>query len=534
MSLQVVVLFSTIRQLLVRQLATPQSTGDAAKMRNKFQLNCAFAIVVITAVSGCMSPWAPGRSASSSVSVVQDASPASHVGNLSTTGSAESLEPGTSNVPKTTEEAMAAVRVELQKIDAVDHVAHEKLVAELHQAKPEDWSGMVSQFQSALAFRDQLAAKESRGMIERSVEMSQVSSDSSDSIYAVKETVAHHDKEAFQPAAAMAAISPNQGFPQVASAMLADSTASRDALSEHLARMSAQTVVAVPKTPLDTRLAPLATATAMAGKRQVVEQADVEQADVEQVNVEQERHVASAVSMKTAGSSQEHLQAAITSLEQSTREVPTSVDDVQQQMRLRLLRLLAGQQNAAMSPIPGASSTQQDYWSNQLFAISTYLDNEQQPDVKRRAASSLMHLDSARANLADLATLNVRSLTFVDSVDGFGVYQEHEETKFRPGDQVTLYTEVENFQSRSTKEGFHTQLSTSYEVLDLHGARVDGAQFPDVEDLCKNQRRDFHMQYGVALPTHIYPGRYQLKLTITDQLSHKIGQTSVPFEIVEK
>jgi len=144
-----------------------------------------------------------------------------------------------------------------------------------------------------------------------------------------------------------------------------------------------------------------------------------------------------------------------------------------------------------------------------------------------------MHLDSARSSLAELATLSVRNLTFVKSVGGFGVYQELEETKFRPGDQVTLYTEVENFRSQSTKEGFHTQLSTSYEVLDLKGVRVDGAQFPDVKDLCKNQRRDFHMQYGVALPTHIYAGHYQLQLTITDQLSHKIGQTSAPFEIVE-
>jgi len=358
MSLQVVVLFSTIRPLLVRQLVTALSTGDAAKMRNKFQLNGALAIVVITAVSGCMSPWAPGRSASSSVSVVQDTNTASHAEHLSTTDTGKMLEPNSGNVPKTTEEAMAAVRVELQEIDAVDHVAHEKLVAELHQAKPEDWSGMVSQFQSALAFRDQLVAKESRSMSDPPTERAQFASASSDSVYAVKETVAPKEREAFQPAAAMAAISPNQGFPQVASAMLADSTASREALSEHLARMSAQSVAAVPRVPVDTRPAPVATATAMAGKRQVVEQADVEL-----VNVEQERHVAPAASMKTAGSSQEHLQAAIVSLEQSTQEAPTSVDDVQQQMRLRLLRLLAGQQNAAMSPIPGASSTQQDYES---------------------------------------------------------------------------------------------------------------------------------------------------------------------------
>ena len=36
--------------------------------------------------------------------------------------------------------------------------------------------------------------------------------------------------------------------------------------------------------------------------------------------------------------------------------------------------------------------------------------------------------------------------------------------------------------------------------------RVDGRQFPDVEDLCGSVRRDFHMQYGVDLPTRIYPG----------------------------
>jgi hypothetical protein len=70
-------------------------------------------------------------------------------------------------------------------------------------------------------------------------------------------------------------------------------------------------------------------------------------------------------------------------------------------------------------------------------------------------------------------------------------------------------------------------------VVDASGQRVDGRQFPDVEDLCQNQRRDFHMQYGVVLPTRIYPGEYQLRLTVTDQRSHKIGQASVPFEIVE-
>jgi hypothetical protein len=68
--------------------------------------------------------------------------------------------------------------------------------------------------------------------------------------------------------------------------------------------------------------------------------------------------------------------------------------------------------------------------------------------------------------------------------------------------------------------------------LDKAGRRVDGKQFPDVADKCRNRRRDFHMQYELPLPTRIYPGPYDLELTITDHNSGKIGQTTVPFEIV--
>ena len=49
--------------------------------------------------------------------------------------------------------------------------------------------------------------------------------------------------------------------------------------------------------------------------------------------------------------------------------------------------------------------------------------------------------------------------------------------------------------------------------------------------MCRGRRRDFHLQYGVTLPTRISPGEYRLELTITDQPSGKIGRASLPFEI---
>ena len=142
-----------------------------------------------------------------------------------------------------------------------------------------------------------------------------------------------------------------------------------------------------------------------------------------------------------------------------------------------------------------------------------------------------MHLDEARAALSELATLQIRNLAFVKSVDGFGAYEPLTTKRFQPGDQVVLYAEVENFRSESGEDGYRTALATSYQVVDKTGRRVEGGQFPEISDTCRSRRRDFHMQYGVALPKRIYPGEYELELIITDQQSGKIGRTSLPFEI---
>ena len=221
-------------------------------------------------------------------------------------------------------------------------------------------------------------------------------------------------------------------------------------------------------------------------------------------------------------------------MERSAPEQPASIEDIHEHMRLRLQYLIAGRQEDALRSIPGATPTQQDYWSKQLFSIATFLDNQTQPDGKRRAAAALVHLDEARGTLAELATLNVRNLSFVESVDGFGVYKPLQEASFQPGKQVTLYAEVENFRSESTKKGYRTLLGTSYQIVNKSGRRVDGGQFPEVLDHSKSRRRDFHIQYGISLPTRIFPDSYELQLIVTDNLTGKIGQATLSFEIAEQ
>jgi hypothetical protein len=440
----------------------------------------ALAACALVASGGCSVPW-PG-SAHGQMETRQ---------NPFTEADTEVANVPELSAPKTEQQALADVFDELQAVGEIDPLAREKLTNDLRSAKPEHWPLMVQQFKSAFAYSRQLAERESEPVAKPTV------IGNSPPMAAKTQAVGVSSSPAFQPRAEVA--------PDLSRIVVSD-------LQSVIAQASAQLTQPLPPPPTQQVSTPVVATTTDSAVRPV-----------------------SYGTPAPTSNPQWHdeLSLAISRLENSVTPHPGNTDEVHQHMRLRMLYLLAGRQSDSMQPIPGATPALQDYWAKQLFAMSSFLDNRQQPDDKKRAAGSLIFLDQARSKLAELATLQVRNLSFVESVDGYGVYERRELNEFRPGDPVTLYTEVENFRSDSTNEGYRTTLATSYEVLDAAGQRVDGSQFPEVEDVCQNQRCDFHMQYGVTLPTAIYPGEYQLRLTITDQLSHKIGQASVPFTIVE-
>jgi hypothetical protein len=228
---------------------------------------------------------------------------------------------------------------------------------------------------------------------------------------------------------------------------------------------------------------------------------------------------------------QHSIQKAITDLEHRVSPSPTTTAEVHQHVSLRILRLLAGDTEKALEPIPHISPTEQDYWSRQLFALATYLDHHSQPDDKRRAAASVTHLEEAVSNLREMGSLSLRNLTFCKNVYGYGALESYESDIFSPGQHVSLYVEVENYHSTSSEKGFNTSLGTSYEVLDEHGKRVTSGDFPEVNDCCRSRRRDFHLQLGMTLPENIAAGRYQVQLLVKDRQSDKIGNAKASFEI---
>ncbi len=229
-----------------------------------------------------------------------------------------------------------------------------------------------------------------------------------------------------------------------------------------------------------------------------------------------------------------HLKAAISGLERETADPPATTSAIGRYAGLRLLYLVDGDRDGALRPLAGIPPKQQDFWSEQMFGLSTYLDAEKTPDDARRAAAAVVHLRDANTQLGDLATLSVRNMAFATEVQSYGCYKKFEKYEFHPGQEVLLYAEVENFKSASSDEGFHTALRSSYQILDNRGARVDQKEFEITEERCQNPRRDYFIRYFVWMPKRIYGGTYTLQLTIEDTLSQKIGQASIEFTVADK
>ncbi|MCE5302468.1 MAG: hypothetical protein LLF97_05090 [Planctomycetaceae bacterium] len=127
--------------------------------------------------------------------------------------------------------------------------------------------------------------------------------------------------------------------------------------------------------------------------------------------------------------------------------------------------------------------------------------------------------------------LEVRNVAFCTEVQSYGCIKPFKTVEFRPNQEVLLYAELEHFVSEPTPKGYCTSLCSRYEVLDARGRRVVEQKFSPTEEYCRNCRRDFFIGYRVRWPKDLAPGRYQLRLVIDDQKSHRSGEAVVQFDI---
>lgn len=249
---------------------------------------------------------------------------------------------------------------------------------------------------------------------------------------------------------------------------------------------------------------------------------------------------ASETSDSVSGDWQSRLQELIAVAADNVKQFnPGPTDDetqryIERHVYLRLLYLMAGQQERALEAIPGIDAADQEFWQQVFWAMSDYFDQQAIPQADDRATQTVAQLRTAVQRLQENARLQLRNVTFCHKISGYGDYERFERDEFSPGQPVLVYAEVNNFTSEPTSDGqYRTILRSTIELATPghDGSVVERLSFPATEDVCRNYRRDYFHSYEFTIPQRITLGPHVLTLSVEDQLSRKVATYSLNFMV---
>jgi hypothetical protein len=133
--------------------------------------------------------------------------------------------------------------------------------------------------------------------------------------------------------------------------------------------------------------------------------------------------------------------------------------------------------------------------------------------------------------------MRIKNSALCTRVNGFGQYQTFDSSSFLAGKEhpVIVYAELENFSTKvDTADQQHTVKLTQQIVLynDADGLEVWKVKPSEIIDKSRNARRDFFVVQIVNLPARLSVGKYQLKLTVTDEQGQAVDEATLPIQIV--
>ncbi len=210
----------------------------------------------------------------------------------------------------------------------------------------------------------------------------------------------------------------------------------------------------------------------------------------------------------------------------------TEADRSRRLVMLRHLMVLSGRVDDAVSGIQGMPEKEQEYLRHQLLGLWTIIDPDGHPVPGRRFSAALPQLREATNQLAAATdSLDVRSLAFCTEIEAYGQINKFPSTRFKAGQQVILYCEIDNFVAGKIAEGYETNLQGSYDVFNESGEKVVSQLLPADRQVSNNYLRDYFIAYQMFLPKELAAGSYRLQLTIEDLNGKKYGQSMINFDI---
>lgn len=220
----------------------------------------------------------------------------------------------------------------------------------------------------------------------------------------------------------------------------------------------------------------------------------------------------------------------IAELERTVAENP---NDLEAQFRLRLLQLADGRDAQAAAPTPGMTHELEETVLAAVGVVSAARTGAGR-DPAQWANRQIEAIEAYAALVRRQADLLVTRVALCSEALSYGVYEEIDPPRFPAGRQTTVlvYIEVANLRDEPTADDRRrTRLSVRLSLLDRAGQEVWSHIEENLEDVCRNARRDYFVAIDLNIPTSLNPGRYTLKATVTDAIGLRTNEGRTEFEL---
>lgn len=128
--------------------------------------------------------------------------------------------------------------------------------------------------------------------------------------------------------------------------------------------------------------------------------------------------------------------------------------------------------------------------------------------------------------------VSVHNACFATRVQAWGVVERFTADRFRPGQDVIVYFELEDLAAERTPAGYTTCIDTALVLTAADGERVHDWSFEPIRETCPGRRRDYFARYVVRIPATAPVGPCRLEIAVTDTVAGRTAAATLPLEVV--
>jgi hypothetical protein len=128
---------------------------------------------------------------------------------------------------------------------------------------------------------------------------------------------------------------------------------------------------------------------------------------------------------------------------------------------------------------------------------------------------------------ADPPRLDVRNACFASRVRGWSAVDRFAADRFRPGQDVIVYFELDGLSAKESSAGWTTCIDTTLRLVAEDDRELHAWRFEPITETCPARRHDYFARYVVRLPEGI-SGPCRVEAAVTDTLAGTTAAATLP------